>query len=265
MSRIEWRVDAGTHIVLRKPLFLRRKVELNGWRMAGNWRKKRFTFLLADGRSAQIHRKADAFSRQTELSIDGKVIPDTRYVPKDLRCPACKAEIQLLDEYCTACGKALGTPDRFLKQRSVRGAATAIRILAILFAAYGALVYFGLNDTTQKAIENLAQYEDHELLETADGSTYTTSELRAQIIWRHRLVLVVNLILSGIMVVLAWWSKRKPLAAILIATAVFAVLQVVGAIIDPQSIMRGIIFKLIIVGVLIRGIKGAFDLRGSLG
>src|SRR5689334_18189140 len=122
MSKIEWRPDGGTHIVVRKPPFLRRKVELNGQRVQGKWRSKRFHFALADGRAAQVELKANTLSRETRLSIDGKVIPDVRCVPQDLRCPACQGEIQLLDEYCAKCGHALGTPDRFIHSRSVRGA-----------------------------------------------------------------------------------------------------------------------------------------------
>jgi hypothetical protein len=265
MSNIEWRVDGGTHIVLRNPPFLRRKVELNGQLVDGTWSSKCFPFVLADGRSAQIHLKADALSRNPELSIDGKVIPDMRYVPSDLRCPACNAEIQLLDEFCTGCGHALGTPDRFLVHRSVKSATTAIRVLAALFAIFGLVMFFAMSKSTNAALDNLAQFEDDEILEPIDGVTYTASELRAQVLWEHRGVLVVNLILCALMLVLAWWSKRKPLAAILIATAIFAVVQVLGAIADPKTIMQGVIIKIIVIVVLVRGIKGALSLRTDNG
>ena len=265
MSKIEWRVDTGTQIVLRSPPFFGRKVELNGQRLNGKWRSKRFPFTLVDGRSAEIHLKADALSRKTELSIDGKVIPDTRYVPKDMRCPACKAEIQLLDEFCTQCGHALGTPDRFLNRRAVQGATTAIRILALLFALFGLVMFYATRGTTIAALENLAKFEDHEILEPIDGVTYSAGELRARVLWEHRGVLVVNLILSALMLVLAWWSKRKPLAAILIATAIFLAVQVLGAIIDPKTIVQGVIMKLVIIAVLIRGINGALSLRTAGG
>jgi len=265
MSSIEWRVDAGTHITLRKPPFLRRKVELNGQRVDGKWKSKRFALTLQDGRSAEIALKADAFSRTTELSVNGKVIPDTRYVPQDLHCPTCNAEIQLLDEYCSKCGHALGSPDRFLSHRSVQSATTAIRVLAVLYALFGVFMFFVLRDTTNAALANLAQYPDNETLAPIDGVTYTAGELRAQVLWEHRSVLVVNLILSALMWVLAWWSKRKPLPAILIASAIFAVVQVIGAIEDPKSITQGILIKIIVIGVLVRGIRGAFSLRTANG
>jgi hypothetical protein len=259
MSKIEWRVDADTQIVLRNPPLLKRKVELNGQPVDGEWHSRRFAFTLPDGRSAEITLKADALSRTTELSIDGKLLPDIRYVPKDLRCPACKAEIQLLDEYCAKCGHALGTPARFLHRHSVQGATSAIWLLAVLFAIFGTVMYFVMRDTTQAALENLAQFEDHEILEPIDGVTYTAGDLRGRVIWEHRGILVVNFIIAAIMVVLAWWSKRRALPAILIATAIFAVVQVTSAIVDPKTLMQGIVMKAIVIAVLVRGIKAAIS------
>ena len=259
MSKIEWQVDAGTRIVLRNPPLLKRKVELNGQRVEGEWNSKRFAFPLPDGRSAEITLKADALSRTTELSLDGKLIPDVRYVPKDLRCPACKGEIQLLDEYCAKCGHNLGTPARFLHRQSVQGATSAIWVLAVLFAIFGVVMFFALRDTTQAALENLAQFEDHEVLEPINGVTYTAGELRAQVIWEHRGALIVNLIIAAIMVVLAWWSKQRALPAILIATAIFVVVQVTAAIVDPKTLMQGLILKAIVIAVLVKGMKGALS------
>jgi hypothetical protein len=259
MSKIEWRVDAGTQIVLRNPPFLKRKVELNGQRVDGEWSSNRFAFALPDGRSVDIMLKADTLSRTTELSLDRKLIPDTRYVPKDLRCPACKAEIQLLDEFCATCGHSLGTPARFLHRQSVQGATSAIWVLAVLYTIFGFVMFYTTRATTQAALENLAQFEDDVVLDPIDGVTYTAGELRAQVIWEHRGVLVVNLILAAIMVVLAWWSKRRALPAILIATAVFVVVQVTSAIIDPRTLVQGIIVKIIVISVLVKGIKGAIS------
>jgi len=259
MSKIEWRVDSGTQIVLRSPPLLKRKVELNGRRVDGEWQSKRFSFTLPDGRAADITLKADTLSRTTELSLEGKLIPDIRYVPKDLRCPACKAEIQLLDEYCGKCGHALGTPARFLHKHSVHGATSAIWFLAALFAIFGVVMFFVMRDTTQTALENLAQFENHEVLEPIDGVTYTAGELRTRVIWEHRGMLVANLMLAAIMVVLAWWSKQRALPAILIATAIYVVVQVAGAVVDPKTLMQGLIVKAIVIAVLVKGIKGALS------
>lgn len=265
MSKLEWRVDADTHVVLRNRPFVRPKVELNGQRVEGKWSSKTFPFTLADGRSALLELKADALSRRTELTIDGKLVPDTRYVPAELRCPACNAEIELLDEFCGKCGHALGSPDRYISHQSVKSATTAIIVLAVIYAVFGTILYFSMQGQTEIALENLAEFQDDEILQPVDGVTYTAGEMRKLVIWEHRGVLVVNLILCALMLVLAWWSKAKPLPAILIATAIFAVVQVLGAIIDPKTLAQGIIVKIIIVAVLVRGIKGALSLRTANG
>jgi hypothetical protein len=265
MSRIEWRVDKGTHIVLSKSLFSSRQVELNGQPVDGEWSSKRFAFTLADGRPAEIVLRADALSRETDLTVDGRLIPDTRYVPKDLRCPGCNAEIQLLDEFCAKCGRDLGTPARFIGQRSVQGATSAIRLLAALFAIFGIIMFFVMRGTTQQVLDNLAQFPDHEILQPIDGVTYTAGELRRRVVWEHRGLLIVNLGLSAIMLVLAWWSRFKPLAAILIATAIYAAVQVVSAIMDPATIMQGLVVKILVIAILVRGIKGALSVRTDNG
>jgi hypothetical protein len=265
MSKIEWRVDSGTHIVVRNPPFARRKVELNGQAVNGKWESKRFDFKLADGRDADIELKSDGLSRQTELRVAGKLIPDARFVPQDLRCPACKAEIQLLDEYCSKCGHALGAPERFMFQGSVQGATSAIRLLAALFAIFGVIMYFVMSDQTEAALRNLAQFEDHEVLQPIDGVTYTAGELRTRVVWEHRGTLIINLMLSATMLVLAWWSRFKPLPAILIATAIYAAVQVIGAIIDPKTLAQGLIVKAVVIAVLVKGIKGALSLRAENG
>ena len=247
MSRIEWRVDQATHIVFRKALFSRRKVELNGQPVEGEWVSKRFDFKLADGRPAAIELRADALSREIELTVDGKLIPDTRYVPEDLRCPACHAEVQLLDEFCSKCGHSLGTPARFIGQRSVQSATSAIRVLAALFAVFGIGMYVVMNGTTESALRNLSQFEDGEVLEPIDGETYTAGELRTRVVWEHRAVLIVNLMLSAIMLVLAWWSRRRPLAAILVATSIYVAVQVISAIVEPATLVQGLIIKAVII------------------
>jgi hypothetical protein len=257
MSTIEWRVDTGTQIQLRKVPLLKRTVTLNGQPVDGEWRSKRFAFTLPDGRSADITLKADTLSRTTELSIDGKLIPDVRYVPKDLLCPSCQAGIQLLDEFCARCGHSLGTPARFLHRQSVQSATNAIWLLAVMYAVFGVIMFFIMRDVTQTALANLAPFEDHEILDPIDGVTYTAGELRAQVVWEHRGLLIVNLILAAIMVVLAWWSRQRALPAILIATAIFVVVQVAGAMIDPKTLLQGLIVKAIVIAVLVRGIKGA--------
>jgi hypothetical protein len=266
MGKIEWRVDGGTYIVLRHPLFARRKVELNGQPVQGEWISNRFYFALADGRAAEIELKASSMSGETRLFVDKQVIPDVRCLPKDLRCPSCQAEIQLLDDYCAKCGNALGAPDRFLSNRtSIQGATSAIRILAALFVISGVIMFFLSRGEAEAALTSLSQFQDNEVLQPIDGVTYTAGELRRQVVWELWGALIVNLLLSATMLVLAWWSKRKPLPAILVTAAIYAAVLVISAIVDPTTIVKGIVVKAVIITVLARGIKGALAARTDSG
>ncbi len=62
----------------------------------------------------------------------------------------------------------------------------------------------------------------------------------------------------GIFVALAFWTKTKPFAAIVTALIIFVVLWIAAIVINgPETIFRGIIFKIIIVVYLVQSLKPA--------
>ena len=58
-------------------------------------------------------------------------------------------------------------------------------------------------------------------------------------------------------VVLAFWTKKKPYTAIICALVLYIILIILNAIIDPTSIIKGIIFKIFVFGALFKGLKDA--------
>ena len=79
------------------------------------------------------------------------------------------------------------------------------------------------------------------LIPGAQGSeSFTVAALRAQLAWEPWGVLIVNVILALIMAALFFWGKKSSLAAVLVATATYAVVVVVGAVVDPATIAQGI-------------------------
>jgi hypothetical protein len=72
-------------------------------------------------------------------------------------------------------------------------------------------------------------------------------------------LLLVNLILATIFYCLGIWSKSKPLAAIISGLSLYAITIILNAIADPLSILKGIIFKVVIIGLFIKAIKSAID------
>jgi len=72
-------------------------------------------------------------------------------------------------------------------------------------------------------------------------------------------ILLGSLIICIIFVALGAWSRRKPLAAILSGAALYAILIILSAIDNPITIVSGIIWKVLIIGAFIRGIKSAIE------
>jgi hypothetical protein len=72
-------------------------------------------------------------------------------------------------------------------------------------------------------------------------------------------VLTTNLVLAAIYLGLALWSKKQAVAAILSGLILFSVIQVVNMIVDPSTIVKGIIVKVAVIIYLIKGVQSAFD------
>ena len=96
-----------------------------------------------------------------------------------------------------------------------------------------------------------------------NGRQYTVGELRKQLEWEPWGILAVNFILAAIMIGLSFWARRSPLPAVLIATATYAVVIVANAIVDPATIGQGMIMKIIVIGLLVKGIRAALALRAA--
>ncbi|MCX2574465.1 hypothetical protein [Pedobacter sandarakinus] len=74
-------------------------------------------------------------------------------------------------------------------------------------------------------------------------------------------LLITNVILVGGFLSLAAWSKTKPAAALISGLSLYIVIQILNFIVAPASIFSGIIFKIIIIGYLINGIKAVLDIE----
>lgn len=70
-----------------------------------------------------------------------------------------------------------------------------------------------------------------------------------------------SIIVGGVMFACSAWVEKNPVTGILVAFSVYMLLIIANAILEPASIYRGIIFKIIIIGVFIKGIKSAYDYR----
>ncbi|MBV8390129.1 MAG: zinc ribbon domain-containing protein [Mucilaginibacter sp.] len=70
-------------------------------------------------------------------------------------------------------------------------------------------------------------------------------------------LLLVNTVLAVIYAALGFWSKWKPLAAIISGSALYALVFILNAVTSPLTIFSGIILKIFIVVNFVRGIQSA--------
>lgn len=69
----------------------------------------------------------------------------------------------------------------------------------------------------------------------------------------------IFVVIAGLFAALAFWAKYKPFAALLIGLILYIGIFILFAVLDPSSIIRGIIFKAIVVIYLIKGLIAAND------
>jgi len=56
---------------------------------------------------------------------------------------------------------------------------------------------------------------------------------------------------------MAYWSQKKPFAALLSALLLYLMVIAINAIVEPTTIFKGILIKIIILSFLIKGVSSA--------
>lgn len=262
--KLRWDLDDANVVEAKIGGLGKNIVTVNGREVPGklSLRKKiELPFLLNDGRNASISIKPQFATRPViELRVEGKLMVETTKEP--IKCGSCGMVINPNDRFCGACGYPTPPAEDYVHRRYVKEATGAIMALAVLFLISGVIMFFITKSQVASTLLKLSGMNPTEILPKAiNGVTYTVASLRERLNWELWGILIVNLILATVMAGLALWGKRSPLAAVLVATATYAVVIVTNAIIDPHTIAQGIYLKIIIIIFLTRGIKAALALR----
>lgn len=191
-------------------------------------------------------------------------------------CPACRGEIRATDEFCEGCGATVTADqkrsirdrleacggDGAEQMKLVRAAQQTIMMLAVLFV-FGGLVMFVLSKVqAMEALDKLRDLRPERMLsQPIDGKLLSVREARELIENEPIKVLGVNLFLAAVMAGLWAWGKKATLAAILVALAVFVAVHVGSALVNPLTLLQGVLVKIIAVVLLIRGIRAALAVR----
>ncbi|MEO6976950.1 MAG: zinc ribbon domain-containing protein [Mucilaginibacter sp.] len=158
------------------------------------------------------------------------------------RCETCYKDVSPDDAFCQSCGYPLkGTDqeqkdfrlqhdfrniDLFAFNSKIKKASNALYYLSGIFVVSGLIIYF-INPNAENAVA----------------------------------VLITNLILAMLFLALGGYSKKKPLACIISGLCLYTIIVILNAIVDPITIVRGIIFKIVVIGFLINGLKSALEVE----
>jgi len=257
--KVKWQVDDRTTVEAEIRRYRKHRLIVNGTEIPSQISKRPFPFELSAGRHASISLHPQFMAATiVKLTVDGQLMVPAGNAA--VTCQSCGAAVQPNDRFCGSCGQAMPPAEHYIHRMQLRGAAGTIWTLAALFAIAGVVMFLLARSKAATTLEKLDAANPQDLWNMG-GVTITATELRDRINWEVWSVLIVNLILAAIMVGLAIWGKRAPLAAILVATAVYVVVIATSAVIDPTTIAQGIIVKILIIAVLVRGIRGALAMR----
>ncbi|WP_437817215.1 hypothetical protein [Sorangium sp. So ce1078] len=193
-----------------------------------------------------------------------------------IMCPACSGQIVVGDKFCESCGAAVtdeqraalrerlerSSGDMAAHMKHVREARQTIILLAVMFVLGGVVMYLLARGQAEAALANLREMDPEMIFpQPIGGESMTVARLRDLIESEPRQLLLVNLFLSALMAGLWFWAKKSLLPAILVALAVFVTVHVASAIIDPKTIVQGVIIKIVALVALTRGVKAALAAR----
>lgn len=259
--KVTWEIDESTRVEAKYGAFGKATIWVNGREVSSGRNKPQTEIQLDDGRRATLAFKAQ-FLSPPELRL---TIGDHVYAPLGkgpMTCPSCNAAVRSFDRFCDGCGKPLPTAETRQHEKQVRDATNGLFWLAGMFVVFGAIMFFVSRGQSNEALASLAAMGADERLEI-EGETFSVGELRDQISFEPYDVLITNAVLAIAMIGLGFWGRRAPLPAILVATAIYAMVIVTNAIIDPKSLGQGIFVKIIVIMFLVRGIKAALALRAQ--
>lgn len=73
--------------------------------------------------------------------------------------------------------------------------------------------------------------------------------------------LIVNFIVCCIYILLGFWTKEKPMIALLLGLLLYVTMIIISGILEPISLVKGILWKIIIIGYLGKGIYSASSIK----
>lgn len=195
-----------------------------------------------------------------------------------LTCPSCHRPMEAGESFCSKCGvQVKATPEgakeardhlRTMqdKQQSLKKIGTGrgwILAVSILTLIGGGAMYAVGRAAAEKEIAKAEANMAHLTPEERDAAIkesigMTWAEAVAHDRGQLNVLLVVNLILAVVYLGLWWWARSNPFAAALVALFIFLTTQGIGAVIEPKTLVQGVLMKILIIAGLGSAVSGAY-------
>lgn len=198
-----------------------------------------------------------------------------------MNCPQCGAALEPSENFCAQCGNKLRTTPEDLKAMRARARLSAERgrasatmrkgrgwILAvsILTLIGGIAMYFLAKSKVEKDLRDAEGQLSHLTPEERDEVVRQNTGMTWQQVVAHdrgmvTQLLVVNTALAVIYFGLWIWAKRNVFAAALTALLIFITVVVVSALLEPASLLQGILIKILVVIGLSSAVSAGYRAR----
>jgi uncharacterized membrane protein len=174
-----------------------------------------------------------------------------------MSCPHCAAPNPVGGAFCQSCGQAL--PPSVVSGPRIVGAGGAATATAQQFVrgnlekqmkkAFTALVIVAIMQTVFGPIQLMLEKSK---LEKQNPGMEIQFES-----WVYIMIFGI----AALFWALAIWSRKSPLPAAIVGLVLFVSMHVFEAVVDPTSIGRGWLMKIIVVALLVQAIQGGLKYR----
>jgi len=179
-----------------------------------------------------------------------------------LSCASCGAPTAPTDRFCMGCGQAqaLGTQQSTFRGGGTRFAFGVLIGLAIYTAVVGTIAFAVIHQQQQPIIEAARSQERLDGLTSAERHRIAEENDRRNWPLRKRalLVLGVNLMIATLFLGLAFWSKRAPLPALLVASAIYLVITVLTILQSAGGSPISWVGRVVVIYLLVTAIRRAY-------
>lgn len=204
---------------------------------------------------------------------DGVCLACGAAAPATVRCPKCRAEVLKSEKFCDHCGAKIPTRadrarmlhrqrERQDNQQKISRGRRWMLIVAVLTVFGGVFTYFsGKSEvekeiaSTERELEGMTPAERDAQFKASIGMTWqeAVEHDRGMVAFQSGSMIVLGLVFFG----LWWWAQSNAFAAALTALLLYFTFLLVGALIDPSSLLKGLIVKGLVVVALFSAMSAA--------